>query len=451
MEKQFGICPDIQTYAIFIYHYLRCGKMDKAAEIIEEIEVKGLELSKLLFNSHFHDHEEEDLLKTFLSKMGKLENIEHAPNESLLLSAFEDMKKYSEKSEEFHQDYYTAEEYEDIKKIRSTELVTTSSSGTSILKKALDGFSRLDSMEKYNRQMWIESRSYAAAVEQSELENQNIPEDQKRADQNMPKEILKKWHDDLTTAIKASLEKIEEDRENPDPLLPFLKLLTPEQLSKITIAEFMHSTQSSIRNNPQQENLNQLFTFGQVHATNLVRDIGLSLQREYNLQQLSSPSRRKELNIKKNVHQLHANGKLLNLTLRKVLQKAQNEMKTGKQWNPFWGNKNIIQIGAFLAKLFTEVATITVTKTEDNASDGANSTKSTKEIPAVKHTLVFCDGKNYGTFVFDPAVFQILAAKSVNIAPWCLPMVVPPLPWITWTSGGYLQCKMPFYLIFRPC
>lgn len=105
-------------------------------------------------------------------------------------------------------------------------------------------------MDKYEQQQWLEERSFAAAVE----EHQSIPSfywlgfvdrlplDIKQISQ-APNDIVRDWHVKLVTLIQLEFDNVAKDDPNADPesheLLPFFKLLSPEQLSRITIAEFL--------------------------------------------------------------------------------------------------------------------------------------------------------------------------------------------------------------------
>lgn len=123
------------------------------------------------------------------------------------------------------------------------------------------------------------------------------------------------------------------------------------------------------------------------------------------------------------------------MTLRRILADyTKNESKSARDWRPFWGTKILIQIGSLLAHLFLKIAKVSVKRKEGDD-------EIIEEVQAVKHVIEYYMGKRYGLLIYDPAMFNLLASNPYHIAPWCLPMVVPPLPWITWTSGGYLQYR----------
>ena len=48
-----------------------------------------------------------------------------------------------------------------------------------------------------------------------------------------------------------------------------------------------------------------------------------------------------------------------------------------------------------------------------------------------------------GIITAHPELFDLMANTTGYIAPWSLPMLVPPLPWLTNYSGGYLQHRFP--------
>ena len=70
-----------------------------------------------------------------------------------------------------------------------------------------------------------------------------------------------------------------------------------------------------------------------------------------------------------------------------------------------------------------------------------NSHSRTKEEYAFKHTYKAIPGtpNRYGMIVYHPALYELILKQPLQVQPWLLPMIVPPRPWVTWNSGGYLQ------------
>lgn len=293
MQANFNISPDIHTYAIWIFHYLHSSQIQKAKDMVQVLEEQGLELNKLLLDSQFMDNDERELLVAFLNDLGKLENIQQSPSDALLLSAFHDLKN-TNPSPPNNDDAYTPAERAEIQALKAVFLKPTNSGGVSILRKTLDGFGAISHMEKYNQQMWIEQRSYTAAVEQHELNQSRIPLDSRQT--TIPRDVLVKWHGDLTSEIKKMLH-VSEGQLNveTDSLRPFMNLLTPEQLSKITIAEFLRV--QSRRGEATENSKPNMPEFGKISAVSMTMSIGKSVQREYNLTQLDKPEYRREVSL----------------------------------------------------------------------------------------------------------------------------------------------------------
>ena len=65
------------------------------------------------------------------------------------------------------------------------------------------------------------------------------------------------------------------------------------------------------------------------------------------------------------------------------------------------------------------------------------------EIPAFEHKIVSIKDGKLGVIAAHPALYDLMANTTGYIAPWSLPMLVPPLPWLTNYSGGYLQHRFP--------
>lgn len=437
MDSDFGFSPDAHTYAIWLHHYLHSSQVEKAKQLILQMELKGIDLNKIFLDPYFSDSGERKILEILLKDMGKtVRPVADAGDDALLMSALQDSK--TEPAGIVGQSEFSDKEYQEISLLKSSALRSTEASGVAILRKTIDGIHSIGSMEKYNQQLWIEQRSYSAAIEHWETAQKHMPE-QVRQTSKLPKNMLSKWHQDLVKEIETAINESDATQsDDDDSTRSFMKLLSPEQLSKITIAEFLRAPSKRAQESDSPISPSYTNNLGKVSAISMARMIGGSVQREHNLQQISQPKNRRDLNLQKGVHQLHSSGKLFNMTLRRVLtQYTKNHEKSSAPWTPFWGTNVVVKVGSILIGLFLKIATISVEN-----QDPMNSRKMiAQQIQAVKHGLEINNGKRYGILTYDPAMFEIIAANPINVAPWCLPMVVPPLPWITWTSGGYLQYR----------
>jgi DNA-directed RNA polymerase len=64
-------------------------------------------------------------------------------------------------------------------------------------------------------------------------------------------------------------------------------------------------------------------------------------------------------------------------------------------------------------------------------------------VPAFEHSHEYRNGMRHGIIIIHPVLFDMLRNSSHLVAPWSLPMLVQPLPWLHTHSGGYLQHRFP--------
>jgi DNA-directed RNA polymerase len=131
------------------------------------------------------------------------------------------------------------------------------------------------------------------------------------------------------------------------------------------------------------------------------------------------------------------------MTLRKVAKELEQENQKNLNWKPIWPTSIIVKIGSLLANEFLKVAKISVeyTKEASVVVKTLSNTKETKEEPAFKHFYQIIPGtcNKVGMIAYHPALYDLILKQPLQVQPWLLPMIVSPRPWVTWTSGGYLQ------------
>jgi len=61
-----------------------------------------------------------------------------------------------------------------------------------------------------------------------------------------------------------------------------------------------------------------------------------------------------------------------------------------------------------------------------------------KEVDAFIHSYISEGGKRVGVVVYNDELLRQILAVNTHVPPKYLPMLVPPRPWMSWQSGGYL-------------
>lgn len=160
--------------------------------------------------------------------------------------------------------------------------------GVKLMRDALDALSMKD-LSEYERQLQLEERSYQSALDKMEHDRTTMPE---QVNTRPLKTYLWRWHQALKASIKMELKRVDSVLEkrstSNDALLdkdrliygPFLKMLSPDKLSVITILELLRLSNSGG------------IVEGMKSARALI-SIGKAIESEYNAEQMTKKSNRK--------------------------------------------------------------------------------------------------------------------------------------------------------------
>ena len=141
------------------------------------------------------------------------------------------------------------------------------------------------------------------------------------------------------------------------------------------------------------------------------------------------------MNLQKSIQKIHANGKLFNIAVRRaVLELKRNEDAKVENWNPDWGMEVITIVGSYLLDKAIQVCLIPIQTPSDIKDEYKD-----ELVPALQHSLEWKAGKQYGVIKLHPSLYDLISNSSIFVAPWSLPMLVKPLPWLHSRAGGYLQ------------
>ncbi|KAJ3290626.1 DNA-directed RNA polymerase [Rhizoclosmatium sp. JEL0117] len=474
--KAHKLAPDVSTYASLIHHFLISqNDVSAATRFILDMKADGLEPTALFGDHRFADMEDcaalsavirnikglnidlskvsdENQISDMILKSAKdglsdsarkagtsTTSVSASGDDALVLSAMKDSKESASPA-----DTPTIPPAKDLK---YSDLVETDSLGVKILRKTLASLSlntKDDSLaEKLKLQSLLEEKALSAAAEEFAASHENLPDSLKSV-AHLPSKYMANWNKLLVPAIKKELEKIEADTKDADQhlYLPFLKLLSPEQLAKITITEFCRLTHQDGSGQGVGES-SLTVDGGATHAVataSVLSRIGAAIETEYNLQQLSKKKNQKMLQTQIGIHNLHMNGRLFNKTMRSVVAKlAQQETAKNEKdnWIPEWPSTVQVRAGSVLAVLFIQLAKIRAPH-----PDPKNPQKDIYvEEAAFQHGYTYVGTKKHGIIKMHPFILERLANDPVHVQPRLLPMVVPPRPWLTRNSGGYLHYR----------
>ncbi|KAI8852994.1 hypothetical protein BC829DRAFT_414126 [Chytridium lagenaria] len=444
---EYDLKPDSTTFAILIRYALKENDVNRAAKFVTEMDEFGLEPHILLKNSRFVEPEDRAPLESVLRTLGKSttvsidvqEEVAHellaspaarkdisTTNDELMLSAMQESSGAD-----------TAESKGESPKLHplvKEELVKTDSIGVNILRDMLATLNLTGYASKLEKQKMLEEKSILAATEEHAAQFERLPKELQSIMQ-ISNQLVATWHMNLVPIIRRELESIEKATRDADQhqALPFLKLITPEQISKITITCFLRFLKN---------HKNEFHNSGEVVTSQLLAQIGNGVEQEFAMQQLKKKKNHKIVQSALRMHNLHLNGALFDSSVRKIMaivaQKQAKELEQ-ENWFPKWPESVVIQAGSILAALLMKTAKIYApyTDPENPARDMV------KEEFAFKHDYISDGGfKRIGVIKTHPHLMEQISANPMAAAPRLLPMVVKPRPWITRNSGGYLSHKV---------
>ncbi|KAJ1548216.1 DNA-directed RNA polymerase [Nowakowskiella sp. JEL0078] len=428
--EQYGLTPDETSFSIMISYFISKSDTKNVEIYLMNMRKYNILPEDILSNGRFIDPEDRAPLLAIMKKIGMEIGTSSTSSEELLLSVLEESAVLPESS--ISRDFLD-KEYDDdeelLKEIEKIEIDSTDSLGVSLIRKTLLNMKSKSFEDRKNMQVWLEEEAYSMALRGNEQERTLMPEDVFALSQ-FPTELLIKWHKALVPLIKREIDVLEgTGPDSPEAdLLPFLKLLKPEQLSLITITEFVKS--------PHKQELQLGLPTGEHRLIKLIFEIGKNIETEHALQETRKKKNRKSLHKKDQAHLLHIQGKLFSGQARRLVASlSRKELDGNATWKPSWSPTTIVKIGALLATLMVKSATVKVRYMDSDKND-----QGTVEEPAFWHAkrrikidLV------YGVIQSNPAVRELISQHiRLNMDIKMLPMLTPPRPWLTWKSGGYL-------------
>ncbi|EJF55919.1 DNA/RNA polymerase [Dichomitus squalens LYAD-421 SS1] len=292
------------------------------------------------------------------------------------------------------------------------------------------------------RQRLLEQSVYNVAVErmkhQAEMMDQlGLPS--KGLQSNDLKSWMWEWHQKLQQRIKAEVENlIVEERilarmkrrstKSEEILLsPFLRMLSPEKLSLITIMEMMN-LHGSGGVQDGMKTARALLSVGRAveaeHKAEICKKNNISIP----VPAVNAP--------RAGVQNIFTGDGYKDLYARRVT--AAKYMEDAEEWTSDWSQLIRVKVGSFLLDCIMDVATVSRT-----IQDPRTGEKFTEEQPAFSHSYEYQRGRKLGVIKFNPAVADRMSKDPIadTLHPRHLPMLVKPKPWLSYNNGGYLYSR----------
>ncbi|KAK9764459.1 DNA-directed RNA polymerase [Basidiobolus ranarum] len=395
--KRYGLSPDSTTYAILIKGFLKINSVNAAKVIAQEMLRAGYTLEQLYGNPHLDDSDLKKLIG-IAEELAPIKTVKSKPKEAV--APVEP----------------TPEAFPDIK--------SSNPLGVRMLRKSLETASATY-MDLYERQLKLEQQAVEAEVARLAELDQGRGENSVKLRSSHLKRIVRDWHSCLVQRIQEECLRADDDgKDITSSYGALLRSVTPEKLAIITINEMLRS------------NSNGDVSDG-MRSTHLLLAVGKAVELEYHSDVLQKRSNSHLLDRRIQVQSLYSSGKLFNMTVRRAEAKKEREA-IESEWVPRWTKEMHMSIGSILVSSLIESAKVPI-KHLDEATGEVDMSKE----DAFYVTHQYQRGRQIGIVKLHPKLIDILSQGSAQegVHPRQLPMLVPPKPWLTYNSGGYLSSR----------
>ncbi|KAF9439303.1 DNA-directed RNA polymerase [Entomortierella beljakovae] len=409
--SKYKVRPDLASFAIIIKGFIKMDSLHTAKVMMIEMQKSGFTIDNLRECPDLHAEDIEMIDKVVAMLKPASANLKPLVKEESVAVA-------------------RASEYVEVSPVRNSNNETVI--GVQLMRNTLDALALKD-LSRFERQLKLEERSYQAAIDRVEYDKENMPE---KLNVKPLKAYMWQWHQALRAGIIAEIKRVDAVLErrslsedvalDKDRMLygPFLKLISPDKLSIITVLELLRLNNSGG------------IVEGMKSARALI-GIGKAVESEYNAEQMTKKSNKALFDQRLNVHQLYGSGKLFNMAVRKAETKRSETMHP-TDWTPVWPESTKAKIGSVLATILMDCAKVQIPSFDPETNE-----KIIEDVPAFYHAYQYNKGQRVGVIKLHNHITEILSKEPIGnyIHPSLLPMLVHPRPWLSYNDGGYLTAQ----------
>ena len=287
----------------------------------------------------------------------------------------------------------------------------------------------------YNLQLRLEHDCYSAMIGKLKKESDSLAEVSGAGNlANLRKDLLK-WHDTFKKALDNEFNGSSSFNENDKDRSYYLALLAAldaEKISIIVIQELLKIGLYEPFFLTIDDNLSSPIPIKGARLVTLAINIGSALQREIFAVQVSRKPflNRSQLNPLQ-LAQMFDKKRTLDQSMRRVYAKLEGDLEVQREgWIPAWTNGLKAEIGTYLLALVERHLL-------HQCTDGRTES-------VFKHCVIYSgSSRKLGVIRINDEIFDKLKADRLLtfVEAWAMPMLVPPKPWLTINSGGYLTHK----------
>ncbi|KAJ2820856.1 DNA-directed RNA polymerase, partial [Coemansia sp. 'formosensis'] len=452
MERHYHIKPNTNTFAILISGFVNGGMRNVAVVLMQEMLRCGHTFHDLLLSTYLSDTDIDhikDVARGIISQ--GLESSDVAAN---LLNAVNDAE---EKLESLSA---TADQVvgdtdlpsitpmdaldaklnpaETVSEAEANTLVSTNVEGIEQLKGSLKSL-YTNELEGYNLQLRLERDTYDSALARFREINKKRGDPLLMTNIGALKRLSAEWLPQLEALIEEEQARCQKATEVPGDRIReqygrFLTMLDPPKTAIITILEVLRLC--SVVPKSTKDNASKL---SGLKTAMLVNALSTAVHNEIRFNRMKQRSNRHITGRNISVARLASSGKLFNMAVRRA--QAHNLRENSNQdWLDTWDITTKTRIGSLLLSMLIETARIPETFT-----DLETGLRTQRMVPAFSHGYELSKGRKFGILTAHNSLRELFKSDSLVsvVNARHLPMLVPPRPWLTFNSGGYLSQDEP--------
>lgn len=430
--------PDTMSYALMFKYILLVSEWKNMPIESVKSDLKYLETEASLYDisllSIYNFIKEAELLdEKFIKMLQDLLQITFKNNSFKLDSPTVDLTLSST--------FSTVPRTIDLPEVRT---ISSKSEGINFIKDSLKQLFELDPSAiknpqiMYNLQLKLEQDCYSAMIAKLRKESESLSQVTGTGNLGNIKKELVKWLDTLKNALENEFNGRQSTtaatplKNDSGYYLALLSALDPEKISIIVIQELMKISLYEPYFLTVGNDFNSSVPIKGARFVTLATNIGSAVQREVFAVQISRKPFLNRTELKPlQLAQMFDSKRTLDKSMRRVYAQLEGDLEAQREgWIPSWSNGLKAEIGSYLLSIVEQNL---LHQCEDGRFESV-----------FKHCVIYSgNSRKLGVIRMIDEVFEKLKAdKQMSfVEAWAMPMLVPPKPWLTITSGGYLTHK----------
>ncbi|KAJ1668868.1 DNA-directed RNA polymerase [Coemansia sp. RSA 1646] len=476
MDRQYGTRPNHNTFAIMISGFINCEMHNVALILMKEMLRCGYSFHSMILSPHLsdtdidsikrlaheitvNDSENSEIATKVLQAVSEAEMTlselspakKDGPNDHAVASKSSVLDQFDIPNDDttllgkIGSTTTKAEKTAAIKEeLKATELVSTNVRGIKQLKHTLKSLYE-DDLEGYNLQIRIERDTYDAALTRYREINEQRGDPLLLGNTSELRRLSASWLPQLESMIEEEQERCRQAIENrgADRMRAqygqFFQMLDSSKIAIITILETLRVQANVMKTKIESTAAPHVSQRG-VKTMQAVVALSNAVHSEIRMERMKKRNNRHIFGRNVNVAKLASSGKLFNMAIRRAKAKEVRESTGDVSWIDNWDTAVRTRIGSLLISMLIEAARV-----PEKFVDPKTEAISERMVPAFSHEYLFEKGRRYGIIAAHPILRDMFTKDSIVsiMTPRYLPMLVPPRPWLTYNSGGYLTKDEP--------